>query len=321
MRYGLYVLGTAVLVGLILLAGCGGDSSSSLFLNVSERPSWGSAGRIALSVWGANEIRYIYSISQNGGNPTLLTLTDSDSDWSDEGGQQPAYRPDGAAIAITARRGSKDSIYLIDAATGDRQGATLITQPAGAGADSMPSWSPDGSKLVFVTTTNNGTMDLMTVNADGTGRAPLLEDDTADLLWPVYTPDGGRVMYERRAAGSSESDIHVVDVASGLDAVLLAGGFDDGAPAVYGDRTSFTVLFHSNRNGPQYDIWAMDVDATTLAVSNVRAITQTSRSDGFPVWSSDGTRVAFNRDREVWTMAWTAVEADRDYKRLTRRYR
>ena len=329
MRHGMYVLAAIVFSGLLLMMGCGGGGDSSIFLNVSERASWGGAGAIALTSWGANEIRYVYSVGETGGGPKLLTWSDNDDDWSDEGGAHPAYRPDDSqAIAIAARRGSKDGIYQIDANDGDRQqAATLITEPPGNGADSMPSWSPDSSTLVFVTTQYNGTMDLATVAADGTGRASLVEDADADLMWPAYTPDGGAIIYERRAKGENRSDIYICDAATGAPLPLLAPlapgdpDFDDRAPAVSPDGT--TILFHSNRSGPKYDIWAFDMDAATLTLTpgSERAITQTSRSDGYPTWAPDGMHVAFVRDRELWTMLWTDVEDDRDYRRLTRRYR
>ncbi len=50
--------------------------------------------------------------------------------------------------------------------------------------------------------------------------------------------------------------------------------------------------------------------------SNQRALTSDARSDGFPVWNNSGTRFAFTRDRELWTMAADGTDA----KQLTRRY-
>ena len=311
-------------VACVVFAGCGSSGDSSVFQNVSERPAWGSQGRVCFTSWGGNEIQYLYTLRENGGGLSLLTWSDGSDDYSNEGGRHPSYRPDGQRIAFSGRRGPKDGIYSVDANDGDRStAATLITRPAGDGADSMPSYSPDGNTIVFVTTEFNGSMDLATVGADGTGRAVLAgagervslmaADETVHRLWPTYTADGSGILYEQRAVDGSQSDIYLYDIATQTAQPLLATPFDEGAPAMSPDGT--TILFHTNRTGVKYDLWAMDADG-----SNQRAVTATSRSDGYPIWSPDGLRVGFVRDRELWSMVWTTVEADRDYRRLTRRY-
>jgi TolB protein len=138
-------------------------------------------------------------------------------------------------------------------------------------------------------------------------------DATVNRMWPVYTPDGTGILYEQRGVDSDQSDIYLYDIGTATAAPLLATAFDEGAPTMSPDGT--TILFHTNRSGAKYDIWAMNADGT-----NQRAVTQTSRSDGYPIWSPDGASVGFVRDRELWTMVWTDVEDDRDYRRLTRRY-
>jgi|LSQX01.1.fsa_nt_gb Tol biopolymer transport system component len=326
----MYLAMAVVAAAMMLMAGCSSSDDEKIFLNVSERPSWGPAGRVALTAWGGNEVRYIYTVNENGGGLTLLTAADKSDDFGQEGGWHPAYRPtDGATIAFTGRRSKsspREAIYWVNASVGDKTTpATLITAPAAAGADAQPSWKPDASGLVLATTEFSGTLDLATVAADSTGRARVPLDpgdfdwDNADEMWPVYTPDGKQIVFECRLRGDDQSDIWVYDTETGKATNLTASNFDDGAPSVQpavAEGLTPIILFHSNRNGAKYDIWAMDIDG-----GNPRPVTQTNRSDGFPVWSPDGTRVAFVRDREVWTMKWTDVEADRDYIRLTRRFR
>jgi Tol biopolymer transport system component len=325
-RLGIYILTALVLSVLTFMAGCSGGDSSIVFQNVSERAAWGTQNRVAFTSWGGNELRYIYSIGETGAGLKLLTWSDNDDDWADEGGKHPAYRADGQVIAMSARRGTNEGIYTMDATDGDRTtAATLVTKPPNDGADAMPSWSPDSQTIVFVTTQDTADMQLATVAADGTGRAILRAEPGVDLLWPVYTLDGSMILYERREQGTNQSDIWAYDVAAATFHEVLATPFDEGSPApgpteIPGGAP--VVLFHSDRNGATYDLFAMDLDVANLPLdeNDVRPVTQTLRSDGYPMWSPDGTHVGFVRDRELWTMVWTDVEADRDYRRLTRRY-
>jgi len=55
-----------------------------------------------------------------------------------------------------------------------------------------PSWSPDGSKIVFATVA--GVEPLQTINADGTDRA-FLPGSTAGEVDPVWSPDGQQVAF------------------------------------------------------------------------------------------------------------------------------
>ena len=53
-----------------------------------------------------------------------------------------------------------------------------------------------------------------------------------------------------------------------------------------------------DRNGT-FDIWAMDANAGGTGLTQ---LTSGQASDGYPVFSADGTRIVFIRDQEVWTM-------------------
>jgi len=124
MRNRSYVYATLsllLLAATAMMVGCGGDSQSTVFQNVSERTSWSSMDNIAFASFGGNGLLYVYSINTQGRGLTLLTLTDNDDDLNDEGGRHPAYSPNAGQIAISARRGATPAIYLIDAERGDRE--------------------------------------------------------------------------------------------------------------------------------------------------------------------------------------------------------
>ncbi len=254
----------------------------------------------------------------------LLTATDNDNDFNDEGGRQPAFSPDGTQIAISSRRGETPAIHLIDAQRGDRAGITRVTADAGDGADSEPSFTPAGTQIVFTSTRRAGNADIRIVGTDGTGNAAVIET-AAEEHWGVVSPDGTMLAYHSDANGNT--DIWVKDISAlgqaGYDptdpgtCLTAASPFRDEAPAWSADGTQ--IAFHSNRNG-DFDVFLMNADG-----SGQVAVTADQRSDGYPVFSPAGDRLAITRDRELWTVPaqpWAdwAANADEEAEQLTRRF-
>ena len=60
--------------------------------------------------------------------------------------------------------------------------------------------------------------------------------------------------------------------------------------------TTGRIAFASNRSG-NYDIYSMNPDG-----SAVTPLTTHGANDRFPAWSPDGTRIAFTRGDDIWTM-------------------
>ena len=66
--------------------------------------------------------------------------------------------------------------------------------------DTEPSWSPDGSRIVF-TSRRGGSPHVWVMNADGTGEHKLVD---AGASSPAWSPDGKTVAYVGDADGDSE---------------------------------------------------------------------------------------------------------------------
>jgi Tol biopolymer transport system component len=318
----------AIFALLILVAfvfvGCGGDSESTVFQNVSERVSWGSLNRIAFASFGGNGLLYIYTINEQGRGLTLLTISDNDDDLNDEGGRQPDYSPDGNTIVMSARRGETPALYTMDATRGDRDAINQVTNDAGDGGDFEPNYHPDGTQIVYTSTRRDGNADIRIVNTDGSGDMAVIQTD-AEEHWAAISPDGTMLAYQSDAAGNT--DVWVKDITdlgtAGYDPtargtnLTAASPFRNEAPAWSPDGTK--IAFHTNRNG-DFDIFMMNPDG-----SDQVAVTADARSDGFPVFSPDGTELAITRDREVWTVPaqpWTdwRDQIDELADRLTRRF-
>jgi Tol biopolymer transport system component len=304
-----------VLLGLLLIAaplfvGCGGSSDTTIFLNASERASWGVNERIAFASFGGDGLLYIYRVDAGGGGLTLLTHEDN------EGGRHPAFSPDGEQLAIVARRAETPALYLIDAERGASEGFTGVTDPAaGEGADLEPSFHPDGARIVYTSTRADADGDIHIIGTDGSNDNALIATAAAER-WGSVSPNGNWLVFQSDAGGAN--DIWRLDLTNpaAVPEQLTTSDFRDEAPAWSPDGTK--IAFHSNRNG-YFDIFIMDADG-----GNQVAVTAETFSDGFPVFSPNGERLAITRDREIWTVparAWTewGDDFDNEAQRLTRR--
>jgi Tol biopolymer transport system component len=79
--------------------------------------------------------------------------------------------------------------------------------------DTWPAWSPDGTRLAFVSL-RDFNVEIYVANADGSGETRLT-DDPALNRGPAWSPDATRIAFESFREGKSE--VYVVNAdGSGL---------------------------------------------------------------------------------------------------------
>jgi TolB protein len=112
----------------------------------------------------------------------------------------PAWSPDGSLVAFSAVGegpfGPARRILVVnaDGSGGLRQVTPDDPDPGSTTSDDGPTWSPDGTRLVF---TRNGVLHV--INADGTSLTPLPNEDLSSS--PDWSPDGTRVAYASPTGG------------------------------------------------------------------------------------------------------------------------
>lgn len=197
---------------------------------------------------------------------------------------EPAWSPDGRLIAFSSMRYGSFDIFVMRA---DGSGTRRLTRSREH--DSRPSFSPDGSRIVF----DRGEWgDLYVINADGSGLHRITRDPAQETD-PAWSPDGRWIAYVRRERGTRVHEIWLVGPGGERAHPLTRLGAGSYSPAWSPD--SRRLAFASNAGSRSWGIYEVAVDGRGL-----RLLVRPQGDGSFePAWSPDGTRLAFTQGGAV----------------------
>jgi TolB protein len=176
--------------------------------------------------------------------------------------------------------------------------AKLLVRTQGNWKDGSPAWSPDGRRIAFYSE-RDGNAEIYVMNADGTG-VTRLTNTKADEGYPAWSPDGRTISFDSDASGTF--DIWAMD-ATGANVRRLTGDRARDVSATWSPDGS-RIVFMSDRGGG-FDAYTAPVRAGSneaAVTEDVKQLTHTG-STWFPVFSPDGSMLAFHVGRDVHTMA------------------
>ena len=185
---------------------------------------------------------------------------------------EPSWSPDGKRIAFVSGRDGNIQVFVMNA---DGTGQKRLTHSNQS--DMAPVWSPDGRKLAFMCTTAkpNLVTEICVVNADGSGARELTSPNQGDNLYPVWEANSKVVVFTRSNGGYSVVGIDV----NGEQRFHMIHGVAEVVYPPSGDTLAYL------KRSPAGGKWALYIGP--------RKISATSGNVDTPVWSPDGSRIAF----------------------------
>ena len=190
----------------------------------------------------------------------------------------------------------------------------LTTDP---GFDACAAYSADGSKIAYCSGQGGGPVQVWTMNQDGTGKQQITHM-TNPAIFPDFSPDGSKIVFSAKPAGSSKRDIYVIN-SDGTGLTQLTSDEGDNSYAAFSPNGT-KIVFTSNRSGiPQ--VWLMHADG-----SHQRQLTfDPQPKDQVPDWSPDGSKIAYVADTHgiadvvnpSWGDIWVMNAAGNNQRQLT----
>jgi Tol biopolymer transport system component len=204
-----------------------------------------------------------------------------------ETGFEPDLAPKGQKVAYFK---TFEGIAVYDMAKNTR---TTVVQHNYA---EFPSFSPDGTKLVFhewIGNWSSAEVNLYIVNADGSGRITLVPG-----MRPAWSPKGDLIAFD--SCRGNDCGIFVVNTkGQGLREVTKdAGGMVAWSP-------DGKKLVYSSASDGDPEIWIVNLDG-----SGRKQLTKNKGNDTMPVFSPDGNYIFFLSDQNGKAWAICAMRAD-----------
>ncbi|HEX5108033.1 MAG TPA: hypothetical protein VFV95_06285 [Vicinamibacterales bacterium] len=243
------------------------------------------------------EVKHVYIVDYDGFNPRRITVNRYLN-------LNPSWSPDGRTLAYTAYSPSGADIVL----SRIYEGLPLQRPAKGIGNNYLPVFSPDGTRIAFMST-RDGQAEIYVMNVDGSNLRRLT-NHPADDATPTWSPSSAQIAFTSTRGGRPL--IYVMNAADGSDVRLISPDESEAdrptwSPAPY-NEIAFTA-----RTGTWYDIKVYDV-----ATGRIRTLTDGKGSNESPAFSPTGRHLAFTSTRTGAGQIFTIGRDGRGLKQITR---
>jgi RNA polymerase sigma factor (sigma-70 family) len=192
-----------------------------------------------------------------------------------------------AYMRLTKPLDQKDAsdLFVLDVASGR---VTVLHE--GAGFSVYPRWSPDGTRLAYVSNeTGEGGIGIFVAGADGADPVDILEGGSLledggpiSLSW---APDGSRIAFVGKDPSSGETAVWTMNPDGTDRQTVLDGHWEAVSWSPDGGRL---LLAGVPTGADRFDLYTVRLDGSGLL-----QLTDDEVIERSPSWSPDGARIAF----------------------------
>jgi hypothetical protein len=234
--------------------------------------------RIAFVIHGTWDATHwqsmIFVANRDGSGATRLTYLPARND-------EPVWSPDGSKIAFSSQPlGSGSDIWVVDV---DGTNLVNLTADQPGASHSSPAWSPAmpgiGYRIAYAVK-QQGSSNLWTMNADGTGKRAVTNNAEVFDDEPSWSPDGNTIVFTRTASGIF-ADLFLVPSTGGAGNPLMpayALPFTQSSPA-WSPNGNLIAFISRHGDGATDQVWTIWADGTRLAQRTVELLAHSS-----PAW-------------------------------------